>query len=128
RTPELVLEHGMRYDSSLMGDDRPYRLLADSGSLVELPVHWSLDDWEQYAFLPDPPLGAVIESLAKVAEMWKRELDAMRRHGSLFMLTCHPFLSGRPSRIEALREVIEHALDAGDVRFMRAVDVADAAA
>ncbi len=27
----------------------------------------------------------------------------MRRHDCLFVLTCHPFLSGRPHRVEALR-------------------------
>jgi peptidoglycan-N-acetylglucosamine deacetylase len=52
-----------------------------------------------------------------VLELWRAELDAMRRHHCLFMLTCHPFLSGRPSRVEALRGLIEHALDAGDVEF-----------
>ena len=49
----------------------------------------------------------------------------MRRHGCLFMLTCHPFLSGRASRVEALRELIEHALEAGDVDFSSAVGVAE---
>ena len=37
----------------------------------------------------------------------------MRRYGCLFVLTCHPFLSGRPHRVEVLRRVIEHALAAG---------------
>ena len=57
--------------------------------------------------------------------MWRLELDAMRRHGCLFMLTCHPFLSGRPGRVEALRALIEHALAAGDVTFATAADVAE---
>src|SRR5262249_31003684 len=43
---------------------------------------------------------------------------AMRRHGCLFVLTCHPFLSGRPHRVEVLRGLIEHALAAGDVEFV----------
>lgn len=46
------------------------------------------------------------------------ELDAMRRHGCLFVLTCHPFLSGRPHRVEVLRALIEHALAAGDVEVV----------
>jgi hypothetical protein len=93
---------------------------------VELPVHWSLDDWEQYAFLPDPHIGAVIESPLKVAEMWRAELDAMRRYRCLFNLCVHPFLSGRPSRIVALRGLIEEALELGDVSFMRCRDLAAA--
>jgi peptidoglycan-N-acetylglucosamine deacetylase len=127
RTLELVAEYGMRYDSSLMDDDRPYRLRVGARSIAELPPHWSLDDWEQYAFLPRPQIGSVIESPAKVLEMWRAELDAMRRHGCLFMLTCHPFLSGRPSRIEALRALIEHALETGDVEFATALTVAERA-
>ena len=126
-TPRLVAEHGLLYDSSLMDSDRPYRLRIGDATIAELPPHWSLDDWEQYAFLPRPDIGAVIESPAKVLELWRAELDAMRRHGCLFMLTCHPFLSGRPSRVEALRALIEHALDAGDVEFATAATVAERA-
>jgi peptidoglycan/xylan/chitin deacetylase (PgdA/CDA1 family) len=123
-TPGLVAEYGLSYDSSLMDADRPYRLRTGSGTIAELPPHWGLDDWEQYAYLPRPDIGSVIESPPKVLELWSAELDAMRRHSCLFMLTCHPFLSGRPSRIEALRGLIEHALDAGDVEFATGADVA----
>ncbi|MEU5282168.1 polysaccharide deacetylase [Streptomyces asoensis] len=124
RTPALVAEYGLVYDSSLMDDDRPYRLHTSKGTIAELPVHWSLDDWEQYAFLPNPSIGQVIEDPTKVQRMWTAEIDAMARHGCLFLLTCHPFLSGRPSRLEALRSVIEHALGRGDVEFVSAAEAA----
>jgi peptidoglycan/xylan/chitin deacetylase (PgdA/CDA1 family) len=128
RTPELVAEYGLTYDSSLLDADRPYRLETASGDLIELPSHWSLDDWEQYAFLPDPEIGQILAAPSKAVDMWTSEIDAMRRHHCLFMLTCHPFLSGRPSRIEALRKVIEHALAAGDVRFVDGRTAAEMAA
>ena len=124
RTPQIVAQHGLLYDSSLMDADRPYVLDTGAGELVELPVHWSLDDWEQYAYIPDPPFRSAIESPQKVLDLWISELDAMRRYGCLFVLTCHPFLSGRPHRVEVLRRVIEHALDAGDVRFSRCGELA----
>ncbi|NED97903.1 polysaccharide deacetylase [Phytoactinopolyspora alkaliphila] len=127
-TTDLVAEHGLLYDSSLMGDDRPYLISSDAGTVVELPVHWSLDDWEQYAFLPDPHVGSVIESPVKVLEMWRTELDAMRHYRCLFNLTCHPFLTGRPSRMMALRQLIEYGLERGDVSFVRCRDVARRAA
>lgn len=126
-TPSLVAEYGLLYDSSLMADDRPYTLRTQAGTIVELPVHWSLDDWEQYAFLPAPHVGSVIESPRKVLEMWTDELDAMRQYGCLFNLTSHPFLSGRPSRALTLRKLIEHAQERGDVHFARCSDVAQAA-
>ncbi|MEV4094667.1 polysaccharide deacetylase family protein [Streptosporangium saharense] len=127
-TSELVAEHGLLYDSSLMADDRPYRISTGAGEIVELPVHWSLDDWEQYAFLPQPHVGSVIEEPEKAERMWRAELDAMRHYGCLFNLTSHPFLTGRPARSLALRRLVEYALNCGDVEFLRCRDVAIRAA
>jgi peptidoglycan/xylan/chitin deacetylase (PgdA/CDA1 family) len=109
-TPKLLAERGFRWDSSLMDSDHPYVLAVDGDAgttLVEVPVSWGLDDWEQYAFLPDLIGSGVIESPAKALEMWTLELEAMHRLGAAFVLTCHPFLSGRPSRAEALERLVE---------------------
>jgi peptidoglycan-N-acetylglucosamine deacetylase len=109
-TPRLLAERGMRYDSSLMDADHPYVLAVDesptAATLVEVPVSWGLDDWEQYAFLPGLIGSGVIESPAKALEMWTLEVEAMHRIGAAFVLCCHPFLSGRPSRAEALERLI----------------------
>jgi peptidoglycan/xylan/chitin deacetylase (PgdA/CDA1 family) len=113
-TPRLLAERGFSYDSSLMDSDHPY-VLAVTGTagaeaastLVEVPVSWGLDDWEQYAFLPGLTGSGLIESPAKALEMWTLELEAMHRLGAAFTLCCHPFLSGRPARAEALGRLIE---------------------
>jgi peptidoglycan-N-acetylglucosamine deacetylase len=110
RTPALLARHGFRYDSSLMDADRPYRLATSpvgpdgraAPSLVEIPIHWGLDDWEQYAYLPDLTGSGLIESPSKVMEMWRLERDATFAAGGCLVLTIHPFLSGRPSRAAAL--------------------------
>ncbi|AKH80986.1 polysaccharide deacetylase [Streptomyces sp. CNQ-509] len=126
-TCRLVAEHGL-YDSSLMGHDRPYRVTTtDGGRFVELPPHWSLDDWEQYAFLPDPHVGSVIQAPHTVLAMWRDELDAHARHQALFMLTLHPELTGRPARAEALRSLLAYARGRG-IRFAHCADIARAAA
>jgi peptidoglycan-N-acetylglucosamine deacetylase len=124
-TAEMLPAHGIAYDASLMDDDRPYRLLTPGGVLAELPVHWSLDDWEQYAFLPEPRIGEIIETPGKVLELWTGELDAMRETHSLLLLTCHPFISGRPSRVAALDRFVTLARERGDVRFTGAGALAD---
>jgi peptidoglycan/xylan/chitin deacetylase (PgdA/CDA1 family) len=125
RTPALVAEHGLRYDSSLFDDDRAYVLETDAGDVVELPVSWELDDWEQYAYLPRPEVGSSgLRSPTDVLDLWVANLDAYRRHGGLYVLVCHPFLSGRPARIETLRKLIEHALGTGDVEFLATRDAA----
>jgi peptidoglycan/xylan/chitin deacetylase (PgdA/CDA1 family) len=124
RTPALLAEHGLAYDSSLFDDDRPYVLETGAGEIVELPVSWELDDWEQYAYLPRPDVGSGLENPAKVLDLWTTTLDAYRKHDALFVLTCHPFLSGRPARIETLRGLVEHALAGGDVEFLACRDAA----
>ena len=128
RTARLVAAYGLAYDSSLMDDDRHYILSGDHAPIVEIPPHWSLDDWEQYAYLPDPPIGTTVDGPDKALAMWRAELDAMRRHHCLFVLTCHGFLTGRAGRTEALRHLIEYALEQGDVQFRTAAEVARLAA
>jgi peptidoglycan/xylan/chitin deacetylase (PgdA/CDA1 family) len=125
RTPELLVESGFTYDSSLLDDDVPYRLATPAGTLIELPVHWSLDDWEQYAFLPEPDIGAQIELPAKVRELWTVELDAMREEGCLCVVTMHPFLSGRPSRARMLGEFLADVRERGDVWVATTGEIAD---
>lgn len=117
KSASIATEVGLGYDTSLMDDDRPYILETDSGPLVEFPPHWSLDDWEQYAYLPEPWLGNVIEPPDKALSLWLAELDGMREFGGLFQLTAHSFLSGRPGRARNLRKLIEEVIARGDVRF-----------
>ena len=123
-TLEMLIDAGLSYDSSLMDDDRPYLIAHPAGHIVELPVHWSLDDWEQYAFLPEPNIGQNIETPAKVLELWAGELDAMRATHSICNITLHPFLSGRPSRLKALADLIGIAHRHGDVELARCDTIA----
>ncbi len=116
-TPRLLADRGFIYDSSLMDSDHPY-VLAVPGStngttLVEVPVWWGLDDWEQYAFLPDLIGTGVIESPAKALEMWTLELEAMHKLGAAFNLCCHPFMSGRPARAEVLDRLLDRMKSLG---------------
>lgn len=127
-TLDLVLASDLRYDSSLMDDDHPYVLERGGHHLVELPVHWSLDDWEQYAFLPRPDIGQRIEPASVVHELWFSEMQAMRRTGSLCVVTCHPFLSGRPSRLAAIERFVRDTLAAGGVEFASCAELARRAA
>jgi peptidoglycan/xylan/chitin deacetylase (PgdA/CDA1 family) len=114
-TPGILADFGITWDSSMMDDDRPYLLDTGRGVLAELPVHWMLDDWEQYAFLPEPHIGAVIESPSKVLDLWGGELEALADEGGLVVHTSHPFLSGRPSRVITLERVVERARELGGV-------------
>ena len=84
-TLPLLAKHGFAYDAGLMDADHPY-LLATSeapgaAAIVELPGHWSLDDWEPYAYLPGITGSGVIASPDEVVGRWILELDGARRRG-----------------------------------------------
>jgi peptidoglycan/xylan/chitin deacetylase (PgdA/CDA1 family) len=126
-TPTLLYERGLLYDSSLMDAEVPYELAVagtrPGASIVEVPIHWSLDDWEQYCFIPGVSEGD-IESPTKVREMWSLELAALREAGGCFVLTNHPFLTGRPSRACVLDDLITQALGYGDVWVASLAEIA----
>jgi peptidoglycan/xylan/chitin deacetylase (PgdA/CDA1 family) len=109
----LIRDAGFRVDSSLMADDRPYELLADGepSGIVELPVDWSLDDWPHFQLEWDGPLP--VRSPDDVLALWRAELDAARSEGSAFVLTLHPQVIGRASRLAMLERLLDHADAAG---------------
>jgi peptidoglycan/xylan/chitin deacetylase (PgdA/CDA1 family) len=111
RLPALLARHGFLYDSGLMDADHPY--LLDTGEtsepIVELPGHWSLDDWEPYVYLPGISGTGLIASPVEVVSRWTLELEALVEEGGLFMLTNHPFVSGRASRAAALETLMARA-------------------
>ena len=81
-----------------MGDDRPYVVQAAGRSLVELPVHWTLDDAPHFAHTTDP---------AGLLAVWLGELAAAvseRRHVTF---TCHPEILGRAHRVDVLRRLLD---------------------
>ncbi|AFM19978.1 putative xylanase/chitin deacetylase [Mycolicibacterium chubuense NBB4] len=115
-SPKLLADRGFLYDSSLMDADHPYELAVDGGrSIVEIPVQWALDDWEQYCYIPDFSGSGLIESPLKAAELWRLEFEGLQSAGGCFVLTNHPFLSGRPSRAAVLEELIGYVASRPDV-------------
>jgi peptidoglycan-N-acetylglucosamine deacetylase len=125
-TPGLLAERGFLYDSSLMDADHPYELAVDSGgSLVEIPIQWALDDWEQYCFLPEVSGTGLIESPRKARELWQLEFDGLRRVGGCWVLTNHPFLSGRPSRAFELGDLMRYVVGHTDVWVTSLSEIAE---
>jgi peptidoglycan/xylan/chitin deacetylase (PgdA/CDA1 family) len=118
RSAALLNARGFLYDASLMDADVPYELAITPGSsrsIVEIPMQWALDDWEQYCYLPDIYGSGLIETPAKARELWQAEFESLRVAGGCWVLTNHPFLSGRPSRAQQLDELMEHVLGCADV-------------
>jgi len=121
-TPTLLKRHGFDYDSSLMGDDIPYELETPAGPLVEVPVQWLLDDAPLYRHVSGSSNG--IADPDRVIRMWAQEFDGMSRENGSFVLTMHPWISGRAGRLLALEQLIRHMRDAPSVWFATVGEIA----
>ncbi len=124
RTIDLCLEHGCRYDSSMMGHDcEPYfarrgdEVVADRAmgfgettDLVEIPISWSLDDHPHFEFIRTKD--EVLPGLANanhVLDNWLADFEYMRRTAEWGMLvyTFHPYVIGRGHRMLILEKLVD---------------------
>ncbi len=144
-TIPLLIEHGFRYDSSMsmgdyylhrarIGDEAPpdsaFRFGQES-PLVEVPVNWSLDDFEYFAYVP---AGAGTSSQQggklpeEVFEVWAAEFDYMYEHcpGGTLTYTMHPQVSGRGPRVLMLERLIRHIRQHPDVELGTVGEAVDA--
>lgn len=126
-TIDVLLEHGIAYDSSCQGSDFvPYYLrqgdrwsttepyeFGRSVDLVEMPFSWLLDDFPHLEF--EPGFAQTLASPRSVLETWRAEFDYALEHapGGVFDLCLHPQVIGRGSRLTALEELVRHMSDAG---------------
>ncbi len=124
-TLDLLASSGFAYDSSLFERDAPYLVRAAQGTLVEIPVTWTFDDWERYAFWPGITGSGVIARPSEVLEAWWEEIDALADVGGCAVLTMHPFLSGRPARARALGALLERVLERGDLWLATCGEIAE---
>lgn len=120
----LLEELGFTYDSSLFERDAPYRV----GRLVEIPVSWTFDDWERYAFWPEITGSGAIARPSEVLEAWWEEIEALVEVGGCAVLTMHPFLSGRPARARALGTLLDRLREREDVWVATCGGIAEHAA
>lgn len=102
-TLELLERHGFRYSSNLMDDVTPYRHAGSS--VVELPVHWILDDAPHFWF-DGSTWTKKISTPGEVLEIWQAEVGGIRALGGSAILTMHPQIIGRPGRLALLDEVV----------------------
>ena len=121
---ELLADRDFVYDTSLMGDDIPYIVSVDDRTIVEIPVHWELDDAPYFSYAPSLGASAVMASPGHVYDVWSAGFEGAYHYGRAFVLTMHPHVIGRPGRLRMLERLIEYIRGFPGVEFARAVDVA----
>jgi len=114
---DLLIEHGFKYDSSLMADDIPYRMQTVNGELYEMPVHWGTDDWPPFAHYDEIGYMMPVRAPSTGLQTFWEEFDAQYEAGGFFMLIVHPFLTGRLARWRLVEQWLEKTLETKDVWF-----------
>jgi len=123
-TADYLAQEKFLYDSSLMGDDIPYVLRTQSGEVIELPMHWAMDDYPQYVQNDDLNYFMPIKSPDQAMEVWQAEFDAMWEHRGLWVTIWHPMNSGRLARCARLAKMIEYMQKKGGVWFATMEEIA----
>ncbi|HEY6859832.1 MAG TPA: polysaccharide deacetylase [Pseudolabrys sp.] len=123
-TIDLLLSHGFRYDSSLMGADyAPYRArrgdvakvgepfhFGEPTALMEMPVSWSLDDYPHFEFVrTETTILAGLQPARAVMQGWLDEFLYMKKSAEWGVLTytMHPYVIGRGYRMLALEQMVD---------------------
>lgn len=123
-TPNMLTalrQRGLRYDSSLMGYDHPYQI----GGLVEVPVQWQIDDAIYFKFQGGGADRWPPEPAHVVEASWQDEFQSGRAFGQLFMITVHPWISGRAQRLAMLERLLTRIAAEDDVWIATAGQIAD---
>lgn len=142
-TIDLLIKHGFRYDSSLMGADyhpyrarqgdvaelgRPFRFGAPT-DLIEMPISWSLDDHPHFEFVRTPQTVLPgLQPARTVMQNWLDEFLYMKKtvDWGVLTYTMHPYVIGRGYRMLALEWLVEQLGTQGAV-FMTMEDAAEEA-
>ena len=144
QTIDLLVEHGLTYDSSLMGHDTtPYRVRTGDRyppdgpvqwgtetDLIELPWSWTNDDYPYLEFVAFRRM--IMPGLANPDDMFDNFLGDVRWmvrevSGGVLTLVFHPQAIGRGHRLLALERFLDAAAELG-VRCDTMADVADGVA
>lgn len=105
-TLDLLEEKGLKYTSQFMDDISPYR--HEGRKLIELPIQWMIDDWPHFAWSGASESSRNIRGTAEVEAIWREEFDEIHALGGCYVLTMHPQVIGRPSRVKMFERVLDH--------------------
>lgn len=131
---ELLLKHGIKYDSSLMGHDYDCYFARDKDivelkkpivrghetSLLEMPISWSLDDFPHFEYMRNPngSIQAGLMNANAVLENFVDDYTYMTRvqpDFGILTYTFHPHVIGRGHRMMMLERLIQKLMEDGAV-------------
>ncbi len=106
-TPALLREHGVRYTLDWCNDDQAYLMHAPASQspLAAVPLSPEWDDVQAQWLRQLPPRDHARLALAAFDQL--RAECAQQQRAAVFGLALHPWVCGMPSRIAALRQLLQ---------------------
>lgn len=124
---DVLCASGFEYASNLMDADLPYLHAATDGSgLVELPTSWLYEDAAHFFFTLQEPARRPIATTDTVMNIWTAEFDGLYDEGGILVLTMHPQIMGRVSRVRMLDQFITYVKSRPGTWIAPGIDVARA--
>ncbi|MCL5045416.1 MAG: polysaccharide deacetylase [Actinobacteria bacterium] len=119
-TLDMLVQRNFLFSSNMMDSEEPYEYVLNGrrSGLVELPVSWILDDAVFFLYSLTTP-GRAIFPPASVFQIWESELHTLYHDAfaGCFVLTMHPQLIGRPTRLAVLERLIQSARGLSSIWF-----------
>jgi peptidoglycan-N-acetylglucosamine deacetylase len=118
----FIRKAGFLYDSSLLAADEPYDIVSNGqpSGVIELPIAEVSND---YVYYGETANGA-LPSPDAVFQIYKAEFDLAYQERKMFILTQHPHVGGRRSRIVQLDRLITYIKSKREVWFATMEQVA----
>nr|WP_180206293.1 polysaccharide deacetylase [Pseudomonas sp. SbOxS1]NYU06521.1 polysaccharide deacetylase [Pseudomonas sp. SbOxS1] len=123
---EALQDQGIDWSSSWRGDDLPFAH-PTAPQVIELPLHYELEDEPYFAFNLSPavpPAQSRIASYSHTLGNLQMDFAGFHRFGLCYVLRLHPEIIATPGRIGVLRELLEGILQHDDVWIATGAEVA----
>ncbi len=123
---QALKDQGIRWSSSWRGDDLPFAH-PTAPEVIELPLHYELEDEPYFAFNLSPavpPAQSRIASYSHTLSNLQMDFAGFHRFGLCYVLRLHPEIIATPGRIGVLRELLEGIQQHDDVWMATGADVA----
>ncbi|AWM92401.1 polysaccharide deacetylase [Pseudomonas sp. 31-12] len=123
---EALRDQGIRWSSSWRGDDLPFAH-PTAPEVIELPLHYELEDEPYFAFNLSPavpPAQSRIASYSHTLGNLQMDFAGFHRFGLCYVLRLHPEIIATPGRIGVLRELLQGIQQHDDVWIATAGEVA----
>lgn len=121
-TLDILVENGATYVADWACDDQPFLMDIDGRRLVSIPYSTEIND--------KPAFETFLRTADEFGDMIRRQFDVLYRESvdsaRVMAISLHPYITGRPHRIDALDDALAYICRHEDVWLATGSEIVDA--